>query len=107
MIVGEHLGYLTAFFNSALFLYCFFEDFPPIQGGNRELREVILERIPVKDVTDDEDAEYERRVMEIQQMKRDGLSTAEQERELDLMILAHYGITDQEQQAKFFLKLKE
>ena len=107
MIVGEHLGYLTAFFNSTLFLYCFFEDFPPIQGGNRELREVILERIPVKDVTDDEDAEYERRVMEIQQMKRDGLSTAEQERELDLMILAHYGITDQEQQAKFFLKLKE
>lgn len=100
MIVGGHLGYLTAFFNSGLFRYCFFEDFPPIQGGNRELREVIFKRIPVKDVTDDEDAEYERRVMEIQKMKREGQSTEEKEHELDLMILAHYGITDQEQQNK-------
>ena len=94
MIVGGHLGYLTAFFNSSLFRYCFFEAFPPIQGGNRELREVILKRIPVKDVTDEEDAEYERRVMEIQQMKRDGLPTEDKEHELDLMILAHYGVTD-------------
>ena len=98
MIVGGHLGYLTAFFNSSLFRYCFFDDFPPIQGGNRELREVIFKRIPVKDVTDTEDAEYERRVMEIQQMKRDGLQTEDKEHELDLMILAHYGITDPEQQ---------
>jgi hypothetical protein len=60
----------------------------------------IFERIPVKDVTDEEDAEYERRVMEIQQMKREGQSTEEKEHELDLMILAHYGITDQEQQNK-------
>ena len=100
MIVGHHIGYLTAFFNSALFSYCFFEEFPPIQGGNREMREVILKRIPVKDVTDAEDAEYERRVMEIQQMKREGQSTEEKKHELDLMILAHYGITDQEQQNK-------
>lgn len=96
MIVGKHLGYLTAFFNSALFQYCFFEDFPPIQGGNRELREVLIERIPIKDVTDEEDAEYERRVMEIQQMKREGLSTDEKEHELDRMIYAHYGITEPE-----------
>lgn len=107
MIVGHHIGYLTAFFNSALFSYCFFEEFPPIQGGNREMREVILKRIPVKDVTDAEDAEYERRVMEIQQMKRDGLPTEEKEHELDLMILAHYGITDPEQQNIFFSKLNE
>ena len=40
--------------------------------------------------------------MEIQQMKREGLNTNEKERELDLMILAHYGITDPEQQAKLF-----
>ena len=107
MVVGHHIGYLTAFFNSALFQYCFFEEFPPIQGGNREMRKVILERIPVKDVTDEEDAEYERRVMEIQQMKRDGLQTEEKEHELDLMILAHYGITDPEQQNIFFSKLNE
>ena len=60
------------------------------------MNESIFKRIPVKDVTDEEDAEYERRVMEIQQMKRDGLQTEEKEHELDLMILAHYGIIDQE-----------
>ena len=107
MITGDHLGYLVAFFNSALFRYCFMDIFPLLQGGNRELREVILERIPVKDVADEENAEYERRVMEIQQMKRDGLSTLEKEHELDLMILAHYEITDPEQQSKFLLKLNE
>ena len=100
MIVGKHLGYLTAFFNSALFRYCFTDDFPIVQGDGRELRKVNFERIPVKDVTDEEDAEYERRVMEIQQMKRDGLHTEEKEHELDLMIFDHYGITDQEQQSK-------
>ena len=102
MIVGRHLGYLTAFFNSALFRYCFTDDFPVVQGDGRELRKVNFERIPIKDVTDEEDAEYECKVMEIQQMKREGLSTDEKERELDLMILAHYGITDPEQQAKLF-----
>ena len=100
MIVGRHLGYLTAFFNSALFRYCFTDSFPIIQGAGREMNESIFKRIPVKDVTDEEDAEYERRVMEIQQMKREGQSTEEKEHELDLMILAHYGITDQEQQNK-------
>ena len=107
MIVGHHLGFLTAFFNSSLFYYCFFELFPPIQGGNREVREVILKHIPVQDVTDEEDAEYERRVMEIQQMKREGLSTDDKERELDQMILAHYGITDAEQQNRILLKFDD
>ena len=60
----------------------------------------VFERIPVKDVTDEENAEYERRVMEIQQMKRDGLSTEEKEHELDLIILAHYGINDTAQQQR-------
>ena len=107
MIVGRHLGYLTAFFNSALFRYCFTDNFPIIQGAGREMNESIFKRIPVKDVTDEEDAEYERRVMEIQQMKREGQSTEEKEHELDLMILAHYGITDPEQQNKFFSKVNE
>ncbi len=106
MIVGEHLGYLTAFFNSALFRYCFTDAFPIVQGDGRELRKSVFERIPVKDVSDEEDAQYERRVMEIQQMKREGLSTDEKEHEIDLMILSHYGINDPEQQSKFFLKLK-
>ena len=107
MIVGKHLGYLTAFFNSALFRYCFTDNFPIIQGAGREMNESIFKRIPVKDVADEEDAEYERKVMEIQQMKREGQSTEEKEHELDLMIIAHYGITDPEQQNIIFSKFNE
>ena len=107
MIVGKHLGYLTAFFNSALFRYCFTDNFPIIQGAGREMNESIFKRIPVMDVTDEEDTEYERIVMEIQQMKRDGQPTDEKEHDLDLMILAHYGITEPDQQDIFFSKLNE
>ena len=107
MIVGKHLGYLTAFFNSVLFKYCFTDAFPIVQGNGRELRKSAFQRIPVKDVTDEEDAEYERIVMEIQQMKREGRPTEEKEHELDLMILAHYGITDLEQQNIIFSKFNE
>lgn len=107
MIVGRHLGYLTAFFNSALFRYCFTDEFPIIQGAGREMNKSIFERIPVKDVSEEEEAEYECRVMEIQQMRRDGLATDDKERELDLMILAHYEITDTEQQKKILGKPKE
>lgn len=71
------------------------------------MNESIFKRIPVKDVTDEEDAEYERIVMEIQQMKREGLQTEEKEHELDLMILAHYGITDLEQQNKILSKFNK
>ena len=107
MIVGKHLGYLTAFFNSSLFRYCFTDEFPIVQGDGRELRKSAFQRIPVKDVTDEEDAEYERRVMEIQQMKREGQSTDEKEHELDLMILAHYGITTPELQKLILLDFNE
>ena len=71
------------------------------------LNKIVRKDEEDKDVTDEEDAEYERRVMEIQQMKSDGLQTEEKEHELDLMILAHYGITDPEQQNKFFSKVNE
>jgi hypothetical protein len=57
------------------------------------MNKTIFERIPVKDVTDEENTEYERRVMEIQQFKREGMPTAEKEHELDVMILAHYGLS--------------
>ena len=107
MIVGKHLGYLTAFFNSALFRYCFTDNFPIIQGAGREMNESIFQLIPVKDVTDAEDAEYELIVMEIQQMKREGQPTEEKEHELDLMILSHYGITDSEQQNIILSKFNE
>lgn len=42
MITGKHLAFLTAFFNSSLFKYCFMDNFPELQGGTRELSEDFL-----------------------------------------------------------------
>ncbi len=54
IIVGDNLKYLTCFFNSKLFKYCFSDNFPELQGGTRELRKVFFDKIPVKKISDDE-----------------------------------------------------
>ena len=65
----------------------------------------IFERIPVKDVTDEEDAEYERRVMEIQQMKRESQSTEEKEHELWFDVGSHtefFVVTEVDSESEFY-----
>jgi tRNA1(Val) A37 N6-methylase TrmN6 len=42
IITGTHLKYLTCFFNSKLFKYCFSDNFPELQGGTREFSKVFL-----------------------------------------------------------------
>ena len=54
------LKYLTCFFNSKLFKYCFSDNFPELQGGTRELRKVFFDKIPVKKITDSEEIPFER-----------------------------------------------
>jgi hypothetical protein len=58
IIVGEHLKYLTCFFNSQLFRYCFLDNFPELQGGTRELRKVFFDKIPVKPISDIEEIPF-------------------------------------------------
>ena len=48
----EYLPYLTAFFNSSLFKYCFKDNFPTLMGGTRELSKVFFDKIHVKKPTD-------------------------------------------------------
>lgn len=60
ILLGKHIKYLTCFFNSKLFKYCFSDNFPELQGGTRELRKVFFDKIPVKKITDQEEIPYER-----------------------------------------------
>ena len=52
MITGANVAYLTAFFNSSLFKFCFLDNFPELQGGTRELRKIFFDKIPVLKVSD-------------------------------------------------------
>lgn len=47
IITGQYIGFLTAFFNSSLFKYCFRDNFPELRGGIRELSKIFFETIPV------------------------------------------------------------
>lgn len=44
---GEKLKYLTVFFNSSLFRFCYENKFPELQGNSREIKKNILEMLPV------------------------------------------------------------
>jgi len=59
ILTGKKLNYLTAFFNSSLFKYCFKDDFPELLGGTRELRKVFLEQIPIKMINDAQEKIFE------------------------------------------------
>ncbi|TAE05138.1 MAG: hypothetical protein EAZ95_20075, partial [Bacteroidetes bacterium] len=62
IMTGKDLQYLTCFFNSKLFKYCFADNFPELQGGTRELRKVFFEKIPVKRVGEAEAGVFARLV---------------------------------------------
>lgn len=55
IITGESLKYLTCFFNSKLFKYCFSNNFPNLGEDRRELRKVFFEKIPVKQISADQE----------------------------------------------------
>lgn len=62
ILLGKYLKYLTCFFNSKLFKYCFSDNFPELQGGTRELRKIFFDKIPVKQISSDQEAPYSKMV---------------------------------------------
>lgn len=71
MITGEKLKYLTCFFNSKLFIYCFRDNFTDLGSTGRRLMNVFFEKIPVKQVTDDEEIPYAKMVDYLVALKKE------------------------------------
>ncbi len=70
IITGESLKYLTCFFNSKLFKYCFSDNFPELQGGTRELSKIFFDKIPVKQISEDEEKPFKAIVDYIMLLKK-------------------------------------
>ena len=66
IITGKYMAYLTAFFNSSLFKYCFRDSFPELQGGTRELSKIFFDKIPVYEVSDAQNLQFQNAVEDIQ-----------------------------------------
>ena len=94
IVTGEHMSYLTAFLNSSLFKFCFFDNFPVLFGGSRELSKIFFDKIPVLKVSDAIDAEFRSLVLDIQKEYSDEKAKAIDQRIFDL-----YGLTQEEREA--------
>ncbi len=94
IMVGEHISFLTAFFNSSLFKFCFRDNFVALFGGARSLGKTYFEKIPVLEVDDATDEEFRSLVLDIQKEYSDEKAKAIDQRIFDL-----YGLTQEERDA--------
>lgn len=95
IITGKHLAYLTAFLNSALFKYCFRDNFPELLGGTRELSKIFFDKTPVMQVTDAQDDGFKQLVHRAQDTPADSEAAAQ----IDEAVEALYGLTEEERAA--------
>jgi hypothetical protein len=96
IITGKQVAFLTAFFNSSLFKYCFRDSFPELLGGTRELSKIFFDKIPVIQVDAETDKLFASKIMECQTLKAQNIDTKKIEVELDNMIFDLYGLSPEE-----------
>ncbi len=82
---GNYIKYLTCFFNSKLFKYCFSNNFPELQGGTKELSKVFFDKIPVKTTTAKEELPFSKIVDYLVALKKEKL-----ENDIDKFILIYF-----------------
>lgn len=101
IITGQNMAYLTAFFNSSIFKYCFRDSFPELQGGTRELSKIFFDKIPVKKITIEQNELFRQQVNYIQSDY-----TIEQIKSIDNMLFDLYNLTEQERQVIGYIEIK-
>lgn len=101
IITGTCIAYLTAFFNSSMFKYCFHDSFPELQGGTREMSKIFFDKIPVL-VVDEKTNEKFRFLVE--SIQRD--YTKEKAIRIDQELFDLYSLTTEERRAIGFIEIR-
>ena len=101
IITGQAIAYLTAFFNSSLFKFCFRDSFPELQGGTREMSKIFFDKIPVMQVTDEMNARFRSAVNDIQNVYSKSKAMA-----IDSMIFDLYNLSEKERQVIGFVEIE-
>ena len=101
IVTGTGVGFLTAFFNSSLFKYCFRDNFPELQGGTRELSKIFFDKIPVIQVNERINQKFQLFVQDIQKEY-----TKEKALLLDEMIFDLYNLSEEERKAIGFIEIQ-
>ena len=101
IITGQNMAYLTAFLNSSLFKYCFRDSFPELQGGTRELSKIFFDKIPVKQVSLEQNEKFRKIVYSVQSDY-----TIEQTKSIDNLLFDLYNLTVEERKAIGYVEIK-
>ncbi len=100
IITGQNMAYLTAFFNSSIFKFCFRDSFPELQGGTRELSKIFFDKIPVLEVQNEINEKFKAIVKDIQTAY-----SKEKAISIDEMLFDLYGLSDSEREAIGFIEI--
>ena len=100
IITGKRVAYLTAFFNSSLFKYCFRDSFPELQGGTRELSKIFFDKIPVYEVSDAQNLQFQEAVEDIQNEY-----TKQKAQRIDSMLFDLYNLSSEERNVIGFVEI--
>ena len=100
IITGKCVAYLTAFFNSSLFKYCFRDSFPELQGGTRELSKIFFDKIPVYEVSDTQNLQFQDAVEDIQKEYN-----KQKAQRIDSMLFDIYALTAEERKFIGFVEI--
>ena len=101
IITGHNTAYLTAFFNSSIFKFCFRDSFPELQGGTRELSKIFFDKIPVLKISEDVNNEFKMAVSQLQSSY-----TKEQAIAIDYMLFNLYNLTEYERKYIGFIEIE-
>ena len=101
IITGENVAFLTAFFNSSLFKFCFRDSFPELQGGTRELSKIFFDKIPVIQVNPYTNALFLDQLLDIQNEYTKSKAIA-----IDTMIFDLYDLSNEERKLVGFVEIK-
>ena len=101
IITGKNVAFLTAFFNSSLFKFCFRDSFPKLQGGTRELSKIFFDKIPVIQVNPYTNALFLDQLLDIQNEYTKSKAIA-----IDTMIFDLYDLSNEERELVGFVEIK-
>lgn len=96
IMTGNHLKYLVAILNSKLFKFSFKDSFPELLGNTYELSKVFFEQIPIKQVTEEIESEFNLIVDQILENKQQNIDTSDLEKQIDEMVYKLYDLTPEE-----------
>ena len=100
IITGKYVAYLTAFFNSSLFKYCFRDSFPELQGGTRELSKIFFDKISVCKISDVQNQQFQDAVEDIQKEYN-----KQKAQRIDSMLFDLYTLTAEERKVIGFVEI--